>query len=333
MKFIKFPLTFLLFAFPLFQFTSIFSTQFSNKQAKQITLTSKETVQNYSQSKPILEIDSNSANTVEELGGGIYYQEVDAIVPFFPSLVRAEWMQLKNEIIERIGYISPVASKESSLWKNSATSVNSLIKDAHIAAPDFWKMCVYIANKTGTVANFGIRNQYMIKSKKSISRKVKESIEKGLSEEEAVGKVRDSLRGTIIAETPEQITLIVQALKEFAYREARQIVFINIWEDNRPSGYVGIHAKMLFPIYDRQGKNTQKNIIIEVQIHLTCIMDGTLRCVKEREHLLYEQMRKGGADPEIQTAASTLLYLTALKQCPKKAVRKDTLFNNLHSLK
>lgn len=274
-------------------------------------------------SQNVLEIDTKSVKIVEEIGGGIYYHEVDALVPFFPSLVRAEWQNVKNEIAERIGPIYPAPTTESALWKNSATSVDSLIKDAQMAAPYFWETCVLIANKTGTVANFGIDNRYIIKSKKSIERKVQESIEQGVSEEEAIGKMRDSLRGTIIAQTPEQIPFIVQTLKEFAEKEERELVFINIWEDDRPSGYVGIHAKMLFPIYDENGLHTQRNIIIEIQIHLSCIMDGTKKCVKEREHLLYEEMRKGCVDTEIQTAASTLLYLTALKQCPLHTMKAN----------
>lgn len=268
-------------------------------------------------SQPVLEIDSQSIRTAEKIGGGVYYREVDAIVPFFPALVRAEWLNYKNAISERIGPIHPAPTKESALWKNSATTIDQLIADARMAASYFWEMCLNIAHKTCCVANFGIRNSYMIKSKNSINIKVQESMEIGLSREESVSKIRDALRGTIIAETPEQIPTIVQALKEYAHEMGREFVFTNIWEDNRPSGYVGIHAKMLFPICDKYGSYTQRNIIIEIQIHLRCIMDGTKRCVKEREHLLYEQMRIREIAPEIQTAASTLLYLTALKQCLK----------------
>jgi hypothetical protein len=270
-----------------------------------------------SQSQPILEIDSDSVKVVEEVGGGIYDREVDALLPLFPSLVRAEWLNYKNEIAARIGTIAPSPTKESASWRNSAKSIHQLIKDAQLAAPAFKKMCLCISNHTGCKVNFGIKNQCMIKGEKSINRKVHESITEGLSREEAVGRVRDALRGTLIAETPEQIQVVIHTLKDFAYANGIQIVFINVWEENRPSGYVGIHAKMLFPISDQNEFTSQRNIIAELQIHLHCIMDGTMESVKEREHLLYDKMRKGGVDPEIQTAASTLLYLTALKQCPK----------------
>src|SRR4029077_11790368 len=139
-----------------------------------------------------------------------------------------EWLNKKNEIAERIGPIYPAPTRESSLWRNNATTVDQLVQDAQIASPRFWENCILIANKTGSTASFGISNRYMIKSKKSINRKIQEAIlEEGISENEAVRKIRDALRGTIIAERPEQIPFIVQALKEFAYREGRDIVFIN----------------------------------------------------------------------------------------------------------
>lgn len=305
--------------------TTFFNLSFIpfEQHARLPLLPSMEPFQVHIKSQPLFEIDSQSVQIAEEIGGGIYYREVDAIVPFFPSLVRAEWLNYKNYIAERIGPIYPTTTKESLSWKNSATSIDLLVKDAQTAAPHFLEMCMFVAHKTGSTANFGIDNQYMIKSKRSIARKIQESTRGGLSESDAVSKVRDALRGTIIAETPEQISLITESLKEYAHNLGREIIFINIWEENRPSGYVGIHAKMLFPVYDNKGLYTQRDVIVEIQIHLKCIMDGTKRCVKEREHLMYDQMRKKGVDPEIQTAASNLLYLTALKQSiPKKFIKK-----------
>lgn len=273
---------------------------------------------NQKKSQAILEIDSRSVSVVEEMGGGIYYRQVDAIVPFFPDIVNAEWLKLKNSISKRIGYIGPGPSKKTDLWRNNANSIDLLIEDAKLAAPHFLKMCEVTARKTGTLVNFGINNQHMIKSKKSLKRKIRESLSQGDSEEDAVRKVRDSLRGTIIAEIPEQIPLIVHYMKEYARTIGSEAVFINIWEENRSSGYVGVHVKILFPIFDENGIDTGSKIIAEIQIHLRCIMDGTKHSVKEREHLLYEQMMAKGVDPKIQTAASKLLYLTALMQCPSR---------------
>ena len=37
--------------------------------------------------------------------------------------------------------------------------------------------------------------------------------------------------------------------------------------------------------YEKDGiTHTGRNIIVEIQIHLRCIMDGTIESVKEREH-------------------------------------------------
>lgn len=267
-------------------------------------------------SQPLFEIDAKSLYLVEERGGGIYYDQVDAIVPLFPELIQKEWLHDKNLIAKRIGPIFPAPSKESDLWRNSASTVEELVEDIEMASPDFIKMCKWIKSQTKAKLSFGIQNKHMKKSKKSIERKIQEYVKLDFSREDSITKIRDSLRGTFTLEFPEQIPLVVEKMKEYAKEINTKVVFINIWEENRPSGYVGIHAKMLFPILDRDGKETNRNVIIEIQIHLKCIMDGTPTCVKEREHLLYEQMLQKSVDSKIQTAASNLLYLTALKQCP-----------------
>lgn len=268
----------------------------------------------------VAEIDALSVNTVEEIGGGFYCREVDAVVPLFPSLVRLEWLNYKNAIAEKIGPVFPGPSKESAAWSNSTTSIDQLIVDAKEASNQFLSMCLKISQKTGCSSNFGVDNQYMIKSKKSIESKINEAMTEGLSKEEAIRKIRDTLRGTIIADRVEQIPLIVQALKNSAREMGREVIFINIWNDNRASGYVGIHAKMLFPIYDEKGKDTKRSINAEIQIHLKSIMDGTQQCAKERAHLIYNQMHTLGIDSKIQTSSSMLLYLTALKQSSKDSL-------------
>ncbi len=53
-------------------------------------------------------------------------------------------------------------------------------------------------------------------------------------------------------------------------------------------------------------------------------MDGTYECVKERD-LLYNKLRKRVFDQDLQSAASTLLYLSALLQCPEKPKPKGIL--------
>lgn len=266
---------------------------------------------------PTEEIDVQASRLATELGGGAYSYDLDAIVPIYAAYVRTEWLSLKNHIARRMGPIFPRSNPHSASWENSADSIDRLLEDAGRAAPYFQEKCFEIAKKTHSIANFGIGNASMIKSKKSLRLKVKQTMrEEGIQESRTVKKIRDALRGTIIADVPEQIPSIIQEIKDFAREEGEEVIFINAWEENRPSGYVGIHAKMLLPIHDAEGLESERKIIIEIQIHLRCIMDGSSECVKEREHLLYEKHRLGESNLAYQRAASTLLYLTVLKRCP-----------------
>lgn len=266
----------------------------------------------------ILEIDANSVQTVDQIGGGIYYRSVDAIVPLFPSVLLSEWLEYKNAIVKRMG---PIESPPYSLildWSNTATSIDQLIKDATQASPKFWEMCLDVSKKTGCRVNAGHGNQHMVKNYQGIKDKAQKWANFGLTLEQSVSKIRDALRATLVVDTPEQIPFVINSLKDYAHSIGREFVFINIWNEQRPSGYVGIHSKMLFPIQDKMGRYTERNVIVEIQIHLKCMMDGTKECAKERVHSLYKQMKRLEVEPKIQTAASMLIYLTALKRCPKK---------------
>lgn len=265
------------------------------------------------------EIDSQTLQIVEDIGGGVYYRELDAIIPFFPTILQEEWMNCKRLIAKRIGPIHPGPTKKSDNWKNNALTADQLIEDAHAAAPQFLKMCLAISQQTGTSTNFGIENRHMIKSRRSVQKKIHEYISSGFSYTEAVGKVRDSLRGTIIVEKIEQIPQVVDAIKKYAKNMGREVVFLNLWEENNPSGYVGIHAKMLFPVPSEEMNSNTKNINVEIQIHLKCIMDGTFKCAKERAHLLYAQMHQRGFDSKQPSVGSMLFYFTSMKQYLKKS--------------
>lgn len=276
------------------------------------------------------DVDTSIIKVVDELGGGVYDYEVEAVIPFFPSQIRREWKRYKNEIAERIGPVYPLPTVQSNLWENSAKTIDDLLKDARLTAPYFKEKCVQIAKKTDAVAYFGAGDESIVKSRASLTRKVKRiSQELGVSEEQAVSRVRDALRGTIAVDTPEQISLVVDAIKEFAQSEKREVVFINIWEENRLTGYIGVHAKLLLPVYEKQ-MCIQKNIIVEIQIHLKCVMESTRSSVKEGGHFLYEHVRDGEPDAELQASASTLMYLAALKQCPKSVLPR---YIALHSRK
>lgn len=255
------------------------------------------------------EIDRQAAYLVTELGGGIYYPEVDAIVPLDPDRIHFEWQKRRNAIANKIGKIHPSAI-ENCVFNNSATSIDELLADAEKLAPDFRKACVRIAKKTNSVAYFGPGNAYLLKSHRSLERKVtQDALKIGISKMESIAKIGDALRGTIITPNPLDIQKIAKEIKAYLTKKNGKVFFRNYWKEERPSGYVGVHAKMLLPI-----DGGKRFILAEIQIHLNCIMDGTPNCVKEREHVLYEEGREDHFDPIIMSYASKLLYLTALKK-------------------
>ena len=211
------------------------------------------------------------------------------------------------------------------MWKNSAPTVDLLIEDAKKAAPDFQRKCLLIAKLTASRASFGPEDKMICKSKASMERKILQDMESsGMSEDRALERLSDALRGSIIASRPEQIPQIVTMIQKLFDGYSDKVVFKNFWTDEKDSGYVGLHAKILFPVRENGKKsNEEKFVIAEIQIHLDSIMNGSHESVKEREQLLYEKVRKGPTDLHRVSAASTLLYLSALKQVPGLKNEKD----------
>lgn len=262
------------------------------------------------------EIDLQAAIIAEELGGGIYNEEIQATVPRQPKLITEEWKRCKDLISSIIGSINPPSS-EGSLWENSAHNIEELLTDASTTAPTFLELTENIAAQTGSITNFGVENQHMIKSYESLSRKIqKDSIDLGISETAATSKIGDSLRGTLITDTAEKVQRVVEMIKFDANALGGKAVFKNYWEHSRDdSGYIGVHAKIILPVPElNRGEMSKRQIVTELQIHLSHIMDGTDECVKERAHLLYEHERQDDYDKNALSAASQLLFLAALRQ-------------------
>ena len=55
-----------------------------------------------------------------------------------------------------------------------------------------------------------------------------------------------------------------------------------------------------------------------MQIHLDSIVDGTALSAKERAHLIYENVRTEESSPAELSAASKLLFLTAMQETLQK---------------
>ena len=160
---------------------------------------------------PMIALDFRALDTAMELGGGVYYNKVGGIVPFFLNSSTRNGKTTKIPSLNRLAPLSIISTKTSLHWHNSAESIEALMEDAQIASLHFKEMCLAIARRTQTESSFGINNQHMIKSESSIKRKVAESTRTSLSEKEAVQGVRDALRSTLIADEPEQIQSIVKS--------------------------------------------------------------------------------------------------------------------------
>jgi len=262
--------------------------------------------------KGVRKIDSHVERVAKRYGGSFYSQELAAFVPEDPERIRRKWKKYKDTLAERIGYIPNQFCIQRAVWKNSAQTVDELLEDAHKAAFDFRKKCELVAAMTGGSCSFGPQNKMICKSKASAERKIaKDVVNLNVPCSYAVEKLSDVLRGSIIVSQPEQISKVAGAIKKVFASHSDHVLFRNLWQEERESGYVAIHAKILFPV---PGNKYEKYVIAEIQIHLDSIVNGSMECVKEREHLLYEKVREGSQEAEPVSAASTLLYLSAFKQ-------------------
>lgn len=265
------------------------------------------------------QIDLKAAELAEEkLKGGHYDRALHAVIPTDMTETEQEWKRAKNRIANVIGPIPNFYSQESVLWENSANNIENLAKDAQFMAPLFQKDFQAIASITGTAANFGPGDQYIVKTHESLENKVKRDASTlHISEEEAVAKIGDTLRGTIIVDDPNKIPAVVAEIMNYAdYREG-QVIFKNLWMEDRESGYVGIHAKLHLPLPIQGNSGEERYILAEMQIHLRSLVDGTNESAKERAHLIYEHVRSEEANPVELSAASKLLFLTGMQDVLK----------------
>ena len=256
-----------------------------------------------------------AAHFANTLGGGIYNPHLKVVVPASSKRVNIEWERSKNKIARAIGILPHPVDKKSMLWTNSAGSEQELINHANTLAPAFRDMCRDVSKKVGREVNFGPGDRCIVKAPESLHRKVAQDARvMGADQRDSLSKIGDALRGTLIVEKPGDIKNVVNEVIKLVNDQGGQVVFKNLWAEERQSGYMGVHAKILLPLA-KEGPDSEKTLIVELQIHLKCIMDGTENCVKEREHLIYEHIRTGGVvNPAELSAASRLLYLTALKE-------------------
>lgn len=264
-----------------------------------------------------MQIDIEAAKLAQaSFGGGQLDPILDAVLPVNSNETHLEWVHKKNQVARLIGKLPPPVPSDQ--WRNSSTTIVEMMHDIHRLAPIFKETSLRIAEETNSSVNFGPNDKNMIKNEESLTRKVQQDSKLlEISEEDALSKIGDALRGTIVTDDPRNIKQIVDKISTYVERNGGKITFKNLWAEERESGYVGVHAKLLLPIPSEEGET--KYVMAEMQIHLNAIMDGTKECVKEREHLIYEHVRTG-FDPLQASAGSKLLYLAALNKVLKPVV-------------
>lgn len=268
-------------------------------------------------------IDIKAAELAEEkLHGGHYDDKIHTVIPEDLMLTEKEWKQTKDRIAQVIGPVPSSSDIESALWENSSKTVDELLVDAHAKDPIFKSDFQEIARQKGVIANFGPGNEFSVKSRASLVDKV-DRYAKALevSKTEAVTKIGDALRGTIIVDEVEKIPEIIALIADYADKQGAKVVFNNLWAEDRESGYVGIHAKLLLPVSKEGGTHY---LMAEMQIHLDSIVDGTAMSAKERAHLIYENVRSEEASLAELSAASKLLFLTAMQEALDKFEKKTS---------
>ncbi len=265
------------------------------------------------------EIDLKAAELAcQKLKGGYYDKNLHAVIPTDRSQTEKEWKETKDYIAHVIGPLPHLPASHNILWENHSHTVEELLQDARLMAPSFKADFQYMAFVTGTTAYFGPDHRNLIKTHESLSSKVqRDATILGIPEEEAVAKVGDTLRGTLIVNDLMQIPVVIAEMVHYADCRKAQIAFKNLWVENRESGYVGIHAKIRLPLPKSRALATQCYMLAEIQIHLHSIVDGTEECAKERAHLIYEQARLENFDYLTLSAASKLLFLTAMQDILK----------------
>jgi len=238
-----------------------------------------------------------------------YLSEFRAISPIkggeFSEEIR---FKLMGPIAREIGNLIPIEGEASSLWRNSARTVDGLVTHSKEAAPVLKEIACAAAKEGDGVADFGPKEKYITKDPVSLAQKVQRKSSKGDggSVELAVRKIGDAVRGTVFFPSPQKMRMAIQKFQDLLARKGMKVVFDNKWIVSRKDGYTGIHAKLLL--------KTPKgaNVIGELQFHLKDLYDGSAGMVKQRAHKIYEQIRSSDKPQKEAEAASNFMYAAAI---------------------
>ena len=298
------------------------------KQTKIDTGSESNVEMNAKQGGPLL--DSELQEFMDANGGGEFQtitekiggkdQSMKIMVPKDPERVKKAWGELKNQVRDKIGKVAQGNWEDTLKWRNdSVKSSDEMFNYAKASEKQFQDLVAEIAKPVKGEPNFGPDlngdgvGDFTVKGKGSLERKVKKRMEEfGASEEEILQTaIQDGIRGTIVVETPEQLGNMVRAAAAKFEKEGIEFFVENKFTaEKNYSGYVAVDSliKMPAPDYEKTG-NT---ITAELQFHCRAFNNGTDKTPKEQAHKLYEMTREMSSVPTTLSAASFVIFATAL---------------------
>jgi len=234
-------------------------------------------------------------------------------VPRNESKLREIFERGRQAIAKALGGIGDGAP--AAPFSNGARSVEELIADSRATEATLRELIDGAAAAVKGESFYGEGGKNAVKTPESIGHKIRRIMAKNprLTEADAVQKIGDGVRGSLLVDTPDQARAAIAELRARAKKQGTQIVVDNKFADPdqfHKGGYAAIHCDVEFRT---KGGRTLRG---ELQVHLKSVYDGTPSCVKDRTHKLLElaQGREGALDPERAkkvNLAGVLLFASA----------------------
>jgi len=237
-----------------------------------------------------------------------------AVAPNDPKKLRAMWAKAAANMAKLMGVGSspPEAMLQEKSWRNTTKEPLEKPEDLHALAKSCeasWiKAVQHVATQAGGEANFGPGDAFAVKGMGSITRKMKKKMaDRGLSQADALqSSLGDAVRGTILADRAQDVGEAVRrAQAHFESLGGKMIVDNKFTPPPNSTGYVGVHADVLFPTPDGG------TIKAELQFHPKALNSGDRECVKEQSHGLYEKSRDAKGDEVAKLDSAQMMLFTA----------------------
>ena len=243
----------------------------------------------------------------DSLGGAEYNKELGAVVPKDQTRVVKELGSAARSVATRIDGLGG-DKEDTSEWRNSATSISELHAHAREAEPMLRGLVTESAGENH-IADFGPGGKFAVKPLESLDRKVsKAAKDSGEDVTTVVGRAGDTVRGTIIANSPDGVRRAARTLVDKVHEVGGKIVFDNKFASPGVGGYMAVHGDVLLPL--KSGGTIQG----EIQIHLSGINNGRSNSIKEQSHKIYEKIRTGKGSRSDAIGAMRLMYLAGIKE-------------------